>query len=230
MYKFESKNFRCQMRDYLLDNITKFPAWMNVLMTWNDCSEEKLIPVLKGKFKALLMRGGQDNKYSVVNREIIFSKIENLGSILEKIGEAFLCNIEMNSAPTYLNLENMVCLNVDITDNNITAISLQTTVCSLLKGENVCISCDLALSSNEEDGPMTPPKSFLKCSMETESTSENENSSYFSPNSDDELVKYLNSEVMSNTNIKKEKTEDPEYSPPKIIKKEKKGSNNRKRK
>ena len=61
------------MRDYLLDNISKFPAWMNALMTWNNCSEEKLTPVL--------MRGGQDNKYSVVNREIIFSKIENLGSI-----------------------------------------------------------------------------------------------------------------------------------------------------
>ena len=207
------------MRDYLLDNISKFPAWMNALMTWNDCSEEKLTSVLKGKFKALLMRGGQDNKYSVVSREIIFSKIENLGSILEKIGEAFLCNIEMNSTPTYLNLENMVCLNVDITDNNITAISLQTTVCGLLKRENVCISRDLALSSDEEDGPLTPPKSFLKCSTETESMSENENSSYFSPNSDDELAKYLNSEVMSNTNIKKEKTEDPEYSPPKVTKK-----------
>ena len=136
----------------------------------------------------------------------------------------------MNSAPTYLNLENMVCLNVDITDNNITAISLQTTVCCLLKGENVCISHDLAMSRDQEDGPKTPPKIFLKCSTETESTSENENSSYFSPNSYDELAKYLNSEIMSNTNIKKEKTEDPEYSPPKLIKKEKKGSNNRKRK
>ena len=218
MYKFESKNFRCQTRDYLLDNITKFPAWMNALMTWNDCSEEKLMPILKGKFKALLMKEGQDNKYSVVNREIIFSKIENLGSILEKIGEAFLCNIEMNSTPTYLNLENMVCLNLDITESYITAMSLQATVSALLKGENMCISHDnLGLSSDEEEGPMTPPKSFLKCSTETEST---ENSSYFSPNSDDELAKYLNSE----------KIEDPEYSPPKITKKEKKGSNNRKRK
>ena len=228
MYKFESKNFRCQTRDYLLDNITKFPAWMNALMTWNDCSEEKLTPVLKGKFKALLMKGGQDNKYSVVNREIIFSKIENLGSILEKIGEAFLCNIEMNSTPTYLNLENMVCLNLDITESYITAMSLQATVSALIKGENMCISRDdLALSSDEEEESMTPPKSFLKCSTETEST---ENSSYFSPNSDDELAKYLNSETVSNTNIKKEKIEDPEYSPPKITKKEKKGSNSRKRK
>ena len=142
MYKFQSKNSRCQMRDYLLDNISKFPLWMNALMRWNDCTEEKLTHVLKGKFKALLMRGGQDNKYSVVNREIIFSKIENLGSFLEKIGEAFLCNIEMNSTPTYLNLENMVCLNVSVTDKKITAISLQTTVCSLLKGENVYISDD----------------------------------------------------------------------------------------
>ena len=74
MYKFESKHFRYQTRDYLLNNISKFPAWMNTFMTWNDCTEEKLMPVLNGKFKALLMRGGQDNKYPVVNREIIFSK------------------------------------------------------------------------------------------------------------------------------------------------------------
>ena len=134
----------------------------------------------------------------------------------------------MNSTPTYLNLENMVCLNLDITESNITGMSLQMTVSGLLIGENMCISRDdLGLSSDEEDGPMTPSKSFLKCSTETEST---ENSSYFSPNSDDELAKYLNSEIVSNTNIKKEKIEDPKCSPPKITKKEKKGSNNRKRK
>ena len=125
----------------------------------------------------------------------------------------------MNSAPTYLNLAHMVCLNVDITDKNITAISLQTTVCGLLKGENMSISHDLALSSDDEDGPTTPPKSFEKCSMETEY----ENSSYFSPNSDDELVKYLNSDVTSFANIQKEKTEDPDYSPPKNYKERKKG-------
>ena len=221
MYKFKSKNFRCQTRDYLLDNITKFPAWMNALMTWNDCSEEKLTPVLKGKFKALLMKGGQDNKYSVVNREIIFSKIENLGSILEKIGEAFLCNIEMNSTPTYLNLENMVCLNLDITESYITAMSLQATVSALIKGENMYISCDdLALSSDEEEESVTPPKSLLKCSTETEST---ENSSYFSPNSDDELAKYLNSEMVSNTNIKKEKKRRPRVFTPKNYQERKKG-------
>ena len=135
----------------------------------------------------------------------------------------------MNSTPTYLNLENMVCLNLDITENNVTAMSLQTTVSALIKGENMCISRDdLGLSSDEEDGPMTPPKSFLQCSTETDSTEYS--SSYFSPNSDDELAKYLNSETVSNTNIKKEKIEDPECSPPKITKKEKKGSNNRKRK
>ena len=134
----------------------------------------------------------------------------------------------MNSTPTYLNLENMVCLNLDITESYITAMSLQATVSALIKGENMYISCDdLALSSDEEEESVTPPNSFLKCSTETEST---ENSSYFSPNSDDELAKYLNSETVSNTNIKKEKKEDPEYSPPKITKKEKKGSNSRKRK
>ena len=186
-------------------------------MTWNDCTEEKLTPVLKGKFKALLMRGGQDNKYSVVNREIIFSKIENLGSILEKIGEAFLCNIEMNSAPTYLNLENMVCLNVGVTDKNITAISLQTTVCGLLKGENVCISHDLALSSEEEEGHTTPPKSFLKCNTETESASENENSSYFSPS---KISEFRNNEQCK---YQKRKNRRPLFFTPKNYKERKKG-------
>ena len=119
-----------------------------------------------------------------MDQEIIFSKIENLGSILEKIGEVFLCNMEMNSAPTYLNLENIVCLNVNVTEKNIMAVSLQMTVCGLLKGENMLISHDLALSSNGEDEPTDPPKSFLKCNVETESTCKYENSSYFLPNSD----------------------------------------------
>ena len=92
------------------------------------------------------------------------------------------------------------------------------------------ISHDLALSSEDEDSPMSPPKSFEMCKSETISMPENENSSHFSPNSDDELAKYLNSDVTSNVNIKKEPIEDPDYSPPKIIKKEKRESINRKRK
>ena len=154
----------------------------------------------------------------------------NITSILEKIGEVFLCNMKMNSAPTYLTLENIVCLNVEVTEKNITAVSLQTTVCGLLKGENMLISHYLALSSNDEDEATAPPNSFLKCNMDTESASVYENSSYFSPSSDDELAKYLNSEEMSSTNVIREKAEDPDYSPPKIIKKEKKGTNTHKRK
>ena len=48
---------------------------MNALQTWNDCTEDKLTSILKAKFKGVLVRGAQDNKYSVANREIIFSKI-----------------------------------------------------------------------------------------------------------------------------------------------------------
>ena len=182
---------------------------MDALQMWNDYTEEKLTSVLKAKFKAILMRGGQDNKYSVANQEIIFSKIKNLGSILEKIGEVFLCNMEMNLAPTYLNLENIVCLNVNVTEKNITAVSLQTTICGLRKGENMLISHDLTLSSDGEDEPTDRSKTFLKCNAETESTPKYENSSYFSPNSDDELAKYLNSEVMTATISKKKKQKTP---------------------
>ena len=228
MYKFQSKDFRCQTRDYLLNNISKFPSWMNALQTWNDCTEDKLTSILKAKFKAVLVRGAQDNKYSAANQEIIFSKIENLGNILEKIGEAFLCNIEINSAPTYLNLENAVCLNLNISEKNITAASLQATIFGLMKGENDLISHDLALSSEDEDAPITPPKSFLKSNAETECVSDN--SSSFLPNSDDELAKYLDLELIPDANIKKEKPEDPNYSPAKMIKKERKGPSSHKRK
>ena len=160
MYKFQSKDFRCQTQDYLLDNISKFSSWMNALQMWNDCTEDKLTSILKAKFKAALVRGAQDNKYSAANREIVFSKIENLGNILEKIGEVFLCNVEINSAHTYLNLENTVCLNLDISEKKITAASLQATIFGLMKGENDIISHDLALSSDDEDAPLTPLKVF----------------------------------------------------------------------
>ena len=201
---------------------------MNALQMWNDCTGDKLTPVLKAKFKAALVRGAQDNKYTAANREIIFSKIENLGNILEKIGEVFLCNVEMNSVPTYLNLENTVCLNLDISEKTIAATSLQATIFGLIKGENDIISHDLALSSDDEDAPVAPPKSFLKFDAETECASDNTSS--FLPNSDDELAKYLDSEQIPSTNIKKEKPEDPDYSPTKMIKKEKKGPSSRKRK
>ena len=221
MYKFQSKDFRCQTRDYLLNSISKFPSWMNALQTWDDCTEDKLTSILKAKFKAVLVRGAQDDKYSAANREIIFSKIENLENILEKIGEVFLCNVEINSAPTYLNLENAVCLNLNISEKNITAASLQATIFGLMKGENDLISHDLALSSEDEDASITPPKNFLKSNVEPECISDN--SSSFLPNSDDELAKYLDSELMPDANIKKEKPEYPEYLPTKMIKKEKKG-------
>ena len=126
---------------------------------WNDCSEDKLTCTLKAKFKALLVCGVQDNKYSAANREIIFSKIENLRNILEKIGEVFLCNMEMNSTPTYLKLENTVCLNLNISGKTITADSVQATIFGLLKDEHPSISDDLGLSSDDddEDAPITPP-------------------------------------------------------------------------
>ena len=208
MYKFQSKDFRCQTRDYLLNSISKFPSWMNALHTRNDCTEDKLTSILKAKFRAVLVRGAQDNKYSAANQEIIFSKIENLGNILEKIGEVFLCNVEINSAPTYLNLENAVCLNLDISEKNIKAASLQSTIFSLMKGDNDLISYDLALSSEDENVSITPPKNFLKSNVEPECVSDN--SSSFLPNSDDELAKYLDSELMPDANIKKIKTRRPQ--------------------
>ena len=143
-----------------MNSISKFPSWINALQTWNDCKEDKLTSILKAKFKAVLVQGAQDNKYSAANREIIFSKIENLRNILEKIGEVFLCNVEINSAPTYLNLEIAVCLNLNISEKNITATSLQATIFSLMKGENDLISHDLALSSEDEDASITPLKIF----------------------------------------------------------------------
>ena len=118
---------------------------------------------LKAKFKAVLVSGAQYNKYSAANREIIFSKIENLRNILEKIGEVFLCNMEMNSAPTYLNLENMVCLNLNISEKTITADSVQATIFGLLKDEYPSILHNLPLSSDDddEDAPITThPQKF----------------------------------------------------------------------
>ena len=97
--------------------------------------------------------------------------------------------MEIKSAPTYLNLENVVCLNLNISEKNITAASLQATIFGLMKGENYLISHDLALSSENEDVPITPHKSFLKSKTETECVSDN--SSSFLPNSDDELARYL---------------------------------------
>ena len=55
MYKFQSKDFRCQTRDYLLNNIYKFALWMNALQMWNDCTKDKLTSILKAKFKAVLV-------------------------------------------------------------------------------------------------------------------------------------------------------------------------------
>ena len=64
--------------------------------------------------------------------------------------------------------------------------------------------------------------------MELECISDN--SSSFVPNSDDELAKYLDLELMPDANIKKEKPEDPEYLPTRMIKKGKKGASSHKRK
>ena len=121
-----------------------------------------------------------------------------------------------------------MCLNLNISEKNITAASLQATIFGLMKGENDLISHDLALSSEDEDAPITPPKSFLKSNAETECVSDN--SSSFLSNSDDELAKYLDSELIPDANIKKEKPEDPDNSPAKMIKKEKKGPSSYKRK
>ena len=75
------------------------------------------------------------------------------------------------------------------------------------KGENDFISHDLALSSEDEDASITPPKNFLKSNVEPECVSDN--SSSFLPNSDDELAKYLDSELMPDANIKKKDQKTP---------------------
>ena len=91
----------------LLFQIFKFQFYYSCRLRFRIKNTKNTLP---------LVQDAQDNKYSAANKEIIFSKIENLGNILEKIGEVFLCNVEINSAPTYLNLENAVCLNLDISE------------------------------------------------------------------------------------------------------------------
>ena len=62
------------------------------------------------------------------NQKIIFSKIDHLGTVLQKIRETFLCNIEINNDLTHMNHVNMMSLNLHITDVDILVINLQPLV------------------------------------------------------------------------------------------------------
>ena len=203
MYQIENARFRVNTRDYLLENMEKHPLWLEALKERHP--EGDLKEILKSLFKTTLIEACSPEKriFVTVNRKFTFKSIDNVQTLLSSVGKIFMCNIEMNDVPLYSDLENMIILNLKITENNIQVISLLPTLCGM-PSEKPIIQNELDLSSSESEveEAVNPPNSFLA------STSNDDNTTPFTPSGElDELFNYNNPLVIVT------KEEEPENNP-----------------
>ena len=196
----------------------KHPLWYNALKEHHP--EGDLTEILKSLFKTTLLEACSPEKriFVTVNRKFTFKSIDNVQTLLRSVGKIFMCNIEMNDVPLYSDLENMIILNLKITENNIQVISLLPTLCGM-PSEKPIIQNELDLSSSDsEEEVVNPPASFLA------STSNDDNTTPFTPLGELDELFMANPLVI----VKEEPEDNPEYSPP--IKPPKKEKSSQKRK
>ena len=219
MYQIENARFRVNTRDYLLENMEKHPLWYNALKVRHP--EGDLKEILKSLFKTTLIEAcsGEEKVFVALNRKFTFKSIDDVQTLLSSVGKIFMCNIEMNDTPLYSGLENMIILNLKITENNIQAISLLPTLCGMPSEKPILQNeLDLSSSESEEEEVINPPNSFLA------PPSNDDNTTPFTPSSG-ELDDMFNCNPLV---IVKEEEPDPDYEP--SIKTPKKEKNSRKRK
>ena len=233
MYQIENAQFRINTRDYLLNNMEMHPLWLNALKERHP--EGDLTDVLKSLFKSTLLDACSPEKrtFTAVNKKFTFKSIGDVETLLTCVGKIFMCNIEMNGTTLYTTPENMMILNLKITENDIQVITLLPTLCGM-PSENPIIQNELDLSSSdseEEEEEVKPPASFLaSTSNNLGSLLTNDDSTRpFTPPTGEQQCVF---DEFFSTNplviVKEEPKDDPDYHPP--IKPTKKEKNSRKRK
>ena len=232
MYHIENAQFQINTRDYLLENMGKHPLWVNALK--ERYPEGDLTEILKSLFKSTLLEACSAAKrtFISINKKFTFKSIDDVKTLLTSVGQIFMCHIEMNKVSLYSTLENMMILNLKITENDIQVISLLPTLCGM-PSEKPIIQNELDSSSSdseEEEEEVKPPPSFLP------STSSNFGSL---PTNDEDTTPFtlpgepsseLEDFFLTNPLViaKEEPEDDPAYHPP--IKPPKKEKSSRKRK
>ena len=197
----------------------KYPLWLNALKERHP--EGDLTEILKSLFKTTLLEACSPEKriFVTINRKFTFKSIDNVQTLLTSVGKIFMCNIEMNDVPLYSDVENMIILNLKITENNIQVISLLPTLCGMPSEKPIIQNeLDLSSSDSEEEEEVKPPPSFLP------STSSDDNTTPFTPSGELDEFFLTNPLVI----VKEEPQDNPEHSP--SIKPPKKEKSSRKRK
>ena len=225
MLQFESKLFREQTRDFLLENMVqeKWCLWMNGLKSHYSTNEEKIRDTLKSKFRKCVMEHSQNGTLIAVNKKMVFKEMKNVHTLLTEIGELFLCNIQINDEIIHMSAENFMILNYRVDEKSIKNINLTPTMFGL---HNTAQTSTLGLISEfdlsdseeeEEESVVQPPASFLSSGTDpfgletvaTENFGTDVNTSPFEMTGCFALVKDEVHEYILK-NLKKEPTEEEE--------------------
>ena len=221
MLQFESKLFREETRDFLLENIVleKWCLWMNGLKTHYNTNDEKIRDTLKSKFRKCVMKHSENGMLIAVNKKMIFKDIKNVQTLLTEIGELFLCNIQINDEIIHMSAENFMILNYKVNENSIKQMNITPTMFGL---HNTAQTSTLGLSSEfdlsdseeEEESVVEPPASFLSSNTDpfgletaaTENFGIDENMSPFEVCDSSEVKDELQEYILKN--LKKEPMEE----------------------
>ena len=224
MLQFESKLFREQTRDFLLENMVqeKWCLWLNGLKSHYSTSEEKIRETLKSKFRKCVMEHSQNGTLVAVNKKMVFKEMKDVRTLLTEIGELFLCNIQVNDEIIHMSAENFMILNYRVDEKSIRNINLTPTMFGLHNTAqtstlSLCSEFDLSDSEEEEESPVQPPASFLSAdsdpfgleTMATANLGTDENTSPFEMTQCFALVKDKMQDYILK-NLKKEPTEEEE--------------------
>ena len=211
MFQFESKIFRDQMRDFLLQNLLldEWCLWLNGLKNRYSVTGDGLMEKLKNEFRRVVLEQREKRKMLVANKTMIFKHMDHLKILLTEIGKIF-CNIQINNKIVHTGVENFMILGYNVDEKNIKHINFTATMFGLQNTTETPahLSANLDLSDSEEDEkPMEPLPSFLAANSDpfdldgvVNSFNDDENTSPFEigAEKDDDIKDFLM------TNLKKE--------------------------
>ena len=159
MFQFESKIFRDQTRDFLLQNLLldKWRLWLNGLKNHYGVTGDELTEKLKNEFRRVVLEQREKGKMLVANKTMIFKHMDHLKILLTEIGKS-------NDKIVHTGVENFMILGYNIDEKNIKHINFMATMFGLQNTAETPahLGADLDLSDSEEDEkPVKPPPSFL---------------------------------------------------------------------
>ena len=148
MIRLKSRQFRLETQEVFLEELEKYPLW-SMQLEGNLPGMKDLRRKVKSKYKSIVISKKEKNIMSLPEGEqtMVFNDMEGVKGTLKELGEALLCNVEVNGEQIFHDFHNLMDMAHTITNEEIKLKHFHQTIFGAVADVNK----DLGLSSDEEE-------------------------------------------------------------------------------